>query len=205
MQRAQLRRASASDSVASLRQPAEAAQVEEPGAAQLATPGKAGSEAMMSGGGVRPVIATGAGSPPGGCSLEGVEVRLWLEDAEEAGAWYDATSGSDSDPPTPPPQLGSTGLPRTLPRVLDNRPASLAPSCTADDRVCGEVGQAEGLPFVAVGGPSNACCGLRTRLSRLLAARNEPGAEEVLVSTRVSQLPWSPEDHQSRWTSLAQS
>lgn len=108
-QRAQLRRASASDSAASLRLPAEAPQAEDPRAREEE---KCGSEAMLSGGAVRPIIATGAGAPPGGCSSDGVEVRLWLEEAEEAGAWYDATSGSDSDPPTPPPQLGSTGLSR---------------------------------------------------------------------------------------------
>jgi hypothetical protein len=55
------------------------------------------------------VIAAGPGTPPGGCNGDGVEVRLWLEDAAEAGAWYDAASGSDSGVESPSPRMGSPG------------------------------------------------------------------------------------------------
>eukprot|EP00884_Botryococcus_braunii_P009607 jgi/Botrbrau1/18648/Bobra.0367s0084.1 len=96
--RTELRRmATASDSAASLGNVVEAA-------GQARQDCYPPSEAVLSSGAVRPIIAAGPASPPGGCTADSVEVRLWMEDAAEAGAWYDASSGSDSDPPPSPPQ-----------------------------------------------------------------------------------------------------
>lgn len=55
------------------------------------------------------VIAAGPGTPPGGCNADGVEVRIWLEDAAEAGAWYDAASASDSGAESPSPRSAVAG------------------------------------------------------------------------------------------------
>jgi hypothetical protein len=110
---------------------------------------------------MRPIIAAGPAAPPGGCTADSVEVRLWLEDAQEAGAWYDATSGSDSDPPHSPPQLSPGG---TSPVTCGNPPFP----CGSRPHLFGSPPACRGSPPSPGGSPPAAAVGPPQHLAIVL-------------------------------------